>query len=153
MLRTRLAAALAASALALTLGVGAAALDLTVPVDHARAVRLSEAASAVIVGNPVIADVTPHDENMFLITGKSFGSTNIIALDQDGRQIYSAEIRVVGANGGRLTVHRGLARESYHCVGACERIPVPGDFVESFDNVLSSTMKTIDAANSESDPK
>lgn len=142
--RTPLIGALLAGALCAA--APAAAVDLTIEVDHARTIRLPESASAVIVGNPLIADVTPHDDTLFLITGKSFGSTNIIALDQDGRQIYSADVRVVSSSDGRLTMHRGLARESYHCVANCERIPVPGDNTATFNATMSSRLKAIDAA-------
>jgi len=141
-----IAGTLLAGALCIT--APAVALDLIIEVDHARTVRLPESASAVIVGNPLVADVTPHDDSLFLITGKSFGSTNIIALDHDGRQIYSAEIRVVSSNRGRLTVHRGLARESYFCVVGCERIPVPGDSSAAFDATLDARLKAIGAAES-----
>jgi Flp pilus assembly secretin CpaC len=148
---------LRAATAALTLGalaaLPAAALDLTVEIDHAHAVRLSEPAAAVIVGNPVIADVTPHDAGLFLITGKNFGATNVIALDEDGRQIYEADINVVGSPQGRLTVHRGLGRESYACHGGCERVPVPGDSVESFDSAVDARTKTLQLANSEAEPK
>lgn len=131
----------------------AAAVDLTLEVDHARAIRLSEPASAVIVGNPVIADVTPHDASLFLITAKSFGETNVIALDAEGRQIYEATIRVAGGGANRLTMHRGLGRESYACYGSCERIPVPGDQQEVFDVTLEARMKSIDAAVAQAAPQ
>lgn len=143
-----LRAAIVAAGLAALAALPAGALDVTVEVDHARAIRLSAPASAVIVGNPLIADVTPHDDGLFLVTGKSFGETNVIALDADGQQIYEANIRVVAASADRLTLFRGLGRESYACYGTCERIPVPGDRLESFDQTLDSQMKAIDAANS-----
>jgi hypothetical protein len=148
-----LRAPVAAVSLAAFAALPAAALDLTLELDHARAVRLSEPASAVIVGNPIIADVTPHDGSLFLVTGKAFGETNVIALDSEGRQIYEANIRVVGGDAGRLTVFRGMGRESYACFGECERIPVPGDRTEVFDQTLDSRMKAIDAANGEAAPK
>lgn len=148
-----LRAAIAASGLAVFAALPAAGLDLTLELDHARAVRLAEPASAVIVGNPVIADVTPHDGSLFLVTGKSFGETNVIALDSEGRQIYEANIRVVGSGAGRLTLHRGLGRESYACYGECQRIPVPGDRSDVFDQTLDSRMKAIEAANAEATPK
>ena len=144
---------LVAPLVALLGALPAAALDITLELDHARAIRLEQPASAVIVGNPVIADVTPHDGTLFLVTGKSFGETNVIALDDQGRQIYEANVRVISAADGRLVVHRGLGRESYACFGYCERVPVPGDATASFDSTLDARMKAIDAANAESQPK
>jgi hypothetical protein len=148
-----LRAAIAAFGLGALAALPAAALDLTVEIDHARAVRLSEPAAAVIVGNPVIADVTPHDSSIFLITGKAFGSTNVIALDEAGRQIYEADLYVVNAPGGRLTVHRGTARESYACRGGCERVPIPGDSVAVFDSTIDARSKAIDLATAQAEQR
>ena len=154
MSRTRSALVAAVSGVAALLAApSATALDLTLEVDHARAIRLPEPASAVIVGNPVIADVTPHDGSLFLLTGKTFGATNVIALDDEGRQIYEAEVHVIDAAGGRLVVNRGLARESYVCAGECQRLPVPGDSTEAFDAATDARMKAIEAANAEALPK
>jgi hypothetical protein len=148
-----LRAAIAAFSVGALAALPATALDLTVEIDHARAVRLSEPAAAVIVGNPAIADVTPHDSSLFLITGKGFGATNVIALDEAGRQIYEADINVVSSPVGRLTVHRGLGRESYACRGACERVPIPGDSVEVFDRTIDARTKAMDLANAEAQPQ
>ncbi len=142
-----LRAALAAASLVALAALPASAVDLTIEIDYAQAIRLSEPASAVIVGNPLIADVTPHDDGLFLLTGKSYGETNVIALDAEGQPIYEANVRVVAGDSGRLTLFRGLGRESYACFGSCERIPVPGDRLESFDQTLDAQMKAIEAAN------
>jgi Flp pilus assembly secretin CpaC len=38
------------------------------------------AAAEVIIGNPTIADVSVQGGNLLVVTGKSFGVTNIISL-------------------------------------------------------------------------
>ena len=143
--RLRLSAAGLCAAVALA-AAPAAAADLTLELDHAQPVRLSAPASAIIVGNPLVADVTPHDGETLLVTGKSFGATNLIVLGAEGDAIYEAEVRVVDAQSGRLVVNRGLARESYVCVEDCQRAAVPGDNSETFQEVMDARAKAIGAA-------
>ena len=149
--RLPIAAVLCAfSALAAT---PAAGVDLTLELDHAQPVRLSAPASAIIVGNPIVADVTPHDGETLLVTGKSFGATNIIVLNEGGEAIYEAEVRVVNGGDGRLMVNRGLARESYVCFDGCERTAIPGDNNATFQEVMDARTKAIAAAAAEAQPK
>jgi hypothetical protein len=149
-LRLSIAALCAVTALAAS---PAAGVDLTLELDHAQPVRLSAPASAIIVGNPVVADVTPHDGETLLVTGKSFGATNIIVLNADGDAIYEAEVRVVDRSENRLMVNRGLARESYVCFGECQRTAIPGDANETFQSVMEARTKAIAAAAAEAQPK
>lgn len=57
-------------------------------------VKLTSLAATVVVGNPEIADVAMQDGTTAFVTGKGFGTTNVIAMDAEGRQI--ASFRVVG---------------------------------------------------------
>ena len=54
---------------------------LAVMIDHARVVKLPERTQTVIVGNPSIADVTVQRNGIMVVTGKSYGVTNLIALE------------------------------------------------------------------------
>jgi Flp pilus assembly secretin CpaC len=57
--------------------------------------KLDHAAQLVTVGNPNIADVTLGTGNTLLVlTGKKTGTTNIIALGQDGSEIFGATVEV-----------------------------------------------------------
>jgi Flp pilus assembly secretin CpaC len=75
-----LAAGLASSATAAPNGVP----PVTVMIDHAKVVKLPEKTQTVIVGNPIIADVTVQRNGILVVTGKSYGVTNLIALDAGG---------------------------------------------------------------------
>ena len=56
--------------------------------DYARLVRLPEGAQTLVIGNPLVADVNMVKGNQLLvITGKSFGTTNLIVLDRAGQQV------------------------------------------------------------------
>jgi Flp pilus assembly secretin CpaC len=93
--------------------------EIIVDVDHARIVRVPEGAQTMVVGNPLIADVTMlKDNRLMVITGKSFGATNLIVLDQTGGQVGESIISVVQAR-GKVVVQRGSHRESYSCRPDC----------------------------------
>lgn len=93
---------------------------VVVLVDHAKVVRLPEKAQTVIVGNPGIADVTVQKNGVMVVTGKSFGVTNLIALDASGVLLAESLVRVGAASDSVLTVQRGLERESYSCTPQCQ---------------------------------
>ena len=79
----------AALAAAVSVAGLAAAGDFSVPKDQSKVIRLAAPAATVVVGNPAIADVTMKDGVTAFVTGKSYGSTNMIAMDAEGRQIAS----------------------------------------------------------------
>jgi hypothetical protein len=92
---------------------------ILVDMDYARIVKMPEGAQTLVIGNPMVADVTMLKNNQLLvITGKSFGTTNLIVLDRGGAQVSESIIRVVAAN-DTLTVQRGPHRESYSCNPEC----------------------------------
>ena len=114
--------------LAIAFALPAAADDLIdVQVDQAKIIQLPEKTATVIIGNPIIADVTLlKGNNKMVLTGKGFGETNLIALDSGGNSLGESTIRVkTGFNG--LTVQRGLDRESYSCAPKCQPSVVLGD--------------------------
>ena len=55
---------------------------LSVVVDQAKILKLPERVSTIVVGNPLIADVTLQPGGMVVVTGKGYGSTNMIAMDK-----------------------------------------------------------------------
>jgi hypothetical protein len=107
--------------LALFLPQGSHAEDtITVTLDRARIVKLPDRTQTLVIGNPIIADVTPLKTNgLMVITGKSYGTTNLIALDSSGTPVAESVVRVHPAENA-LIVHRGMSRESYACSPRCE---------------------------------
>jgi hypothetical protein len=119
------------SALFLLAGlVPAAAGDNTVaiPIDEVRTIAFSRAVATVYVGNPVITDVNMIDSRHAFLLGKSFGTTNIIALDNAGHQVSNTYVVVSSGRGGMVTLQKGSSRLTLSCVGPrCETSPHPGD--------------------------
>lgn len=137
-----LAALLAPAALAAPAGAGA----LNVLVDHATPLRLAEEPAAVSIGNPLIADVTAVDAKTFLVIGKTFGTTNLIALDRNGQTIYSTTLRVRDDTDGAVVLHRGSRRVSMDCHPACHPAPKVGDDMEAFNAAMDARVKAIQSA-------
>ena len=95
-------------------------------IEHAQVVRLPEDASAVIVGNPSIADAMVHDRRTLILTGRLQGRTNVIAMDRIGRVIYSQEIAVTNPVDGQVALFRGAERSTLSCADTCDEIPRAG---------------------------
>ena len=65
---------------------------ISVVVDYAKVVQVSRPADIVIVGNAAIADTTIRDNRTLIITGRSFGTTNLIVLDKDGHIVADRNV-------------------------------------------------------------
>ena len=125
----------AAIALSLTLASGlvaapAQAVDgapINVNVNMARILRINASAATVVVGNPGIADVTIQDPKTLILTGRSYGQTNLIVLDSAGNPIADTIIEVVQMQAGVTTVYQGQARTSLACAPICQNIIMMGD--------------------------
>lgn len=142
MLRRR--AAQSAAVLAATLGslfaVNAPAAEIIdVELDQATIMRLPERVTTLVIGNPLIADATIQPGGLMVLTGKGYGSTNLVALDRDGAVLMSRSILVTGAKDHVVVVYRGVARESYSCAPDCERRVTLGDSPEYFDASLNQS--------------
>lgn len=93
---------------------------LNVEIDQAMRVPLRATAGSVIVGNPLIADVTVVDSNTLYITGKGYGITEIVAVDAIGRTVFQRQVVVSdGAGSGRVRVWRGGQATEMACGSSC----------------------------------
>lgn len=103
-----------------------------VTVDQAFVLRLDQSAGAVVIGNPAIADATIMDARTLVITGRSFGTTNLIVLNGTGETILEQLITVQGAN-NQVTVYRRDVRQSYSCTPICAPTLNVGDAQPAFE--------------------
>ena len=111
---------------------GAAAAAVSVHIDEISPVALGGAAAQVFVGNPSIADVSLTDRRHIMILGRTYGVTNVIALDAVGRKIFETTVNVGPSSSGRVTMFRGTDVHNYACSERCERTPMPGEQVGPF---------------------
>ena len=106
--------------------------SIAVNVDQAKLVRLPGKVATIVVGNPLIADVTLQPGGIIVVTGKGYGATNFIALDRAGEVLVDRIIQVEGPSDQLVTVYRGVERESYSCMPICQRRVTLGDGGEYF---------------------
>ncbi|CAH1652670.1 putative secretin RcpA/CpaC, associated with Flp pilus assembly [Hyphomicrobiales bacterium] len=110
---------------------------ISVRTNQARIIRLPESAQTVIVGNPSVADVSLQKNNVLVVTGKSFGTTNVIALDARGAVVGESLLRVEASREGVVVVQHGRQRQSFICALNCEPTLVIGDDTEAFRTLKS----------------
>ncbi|MBC7831278.1 MAG: pilus assembly protein N-terminal domain-containing protein [Hyphomicrobium sp.] len=114
------------------------AADLLVRYDQSQLIRLPRPVSEIIIGNPSIADVNVQGGNLLVVTGKTFGVTNIIALDADKNVIQDQRVIVEQDDRRTVVVYRGALRHSYTCAPTCTPAPVVGDAQQFFEETLKA---------------
>lgn len=122
----------------------AASDSIEVTVDRASVIRSPEGTSTVIVGNPLIADATSQRNGVLVITGKSFGTTNIMLLDGAGAVLSETLVHVGRSQDGVVVVQRGAKRESFACTPRCEPALAIGDSTDSFSATAAQISKRAD---------
>ena len=117
-MRRFIAACLAVAALGVAPASLAQSRPVSVEIDHSTRVQLGGPAGTVIVGNPAIADVTVIDANTLFITGRGYGSTEIVVVDTIGRTIFQGDV-VVNMPQGHVRVWRGASSTDMACAACC----------------------------------
>jgi Flp pilus assembly secretin CpaC len=139
---TKKRAALFAVALSLAVAAAAPALATTpfhVPLDQARPIVLKAPATGVVIGNPSIAGVTLQSDRLLFVTGKSYGTTNIIVVGEGGRPVYEGLITVTSNDNGAgtVTLTRGLQTIRQSCTPICRKTPDIADDQTEYSNYQS----------------
>ena len=109
-----LALAFAASALP-----AAAAPALTVAIDHVARLSVARPAGSVIVGNPAVADVTVVDARTVYVSGRNYGISEVVVLDEIGRTVWQGDVVVTAPTQGEVSIYRGSQVTEMACSGLC----------------------------------
>jgi Flp pilus assembly secretin CpaC len=135
-LRALGAAALLSAGLAAGPRAASAAEDsISVILDRAKVMRISRPADIVIIGNPAIADATIQDNQTLIITGRAYGTTNLIVLDGSGQTIADEVLTVTAANDDVITIYKRASRETLSCTPECSPTLTIGDHSDSFSDI------------------
>jgi hypothetical protein len=110
---------------------------IAVFLDQARLVQLPERAANLVIGNPLIADLSIQPGGLTVITGKSYGITNFIVTDRRGAVLMEKTLEVSGPSDKTVVVYRGVDRETYSCTPSCSRRLTLGDAPESFEKTMA----------------
>lgn len=112
--------------------------DVIVVVDQAKLMKLPDRAATLVIGNPLIADASLQPGGLMVLTGKGYGTTNFIALDQNGKVLMQRRVRVEGPKEA-VSVYRGTERESYSCTPNCAPQIMLGDSSAAFTATMGQT--------------
>ncbi|MGA3307846.1 MAG: pilus assembly protein N-terminal domain-containing protein [Xanthobacteraceae bacterium] len=115
----------------------AAAGPIVVLLDQARILQLPDRAATVVIGNPLIADLSIQPGGLAVITGKGYGATNFIVMDRGGAVLLEKTVEVQGPNDKIVVVYRGVDRETYSCTPICSPRITLGDDSDYFTKVLT----------------
>jgi len=122
----------AASALVLVSGTAVAG-EFRLAMDQVRVLTIRTPFKAVSVGNPLIADATVIDENHVFVVGKEFGTTNLLAVDDEGNLVAEELITVTTQQGAMVTLQRGPTWTTLTCnAQRCDVRPTPGDDIARY---------------------
>jgi Flp pilus assembly secretin CpaC len=124
-----------AAALSSFAGPALAASDVTIYTDQAKILHLESQPGTIVVGNPSIADVTVQGKRVVLM-GRSYGVTNIIVLDREGKQIAALDVTVQMGDKNAVQVFRAGGRATLVCAPLCEQTVQIGDSPARFNNVV-----------------
>ncbi len=126
---------------------------LSVTLDQAKIARVPEGTVTLVIGNPIVADVTMlKGAGAMVVTGKGFGETNLIALDGRGNVLDEKTVRVVPTS-STLIVQRGMERESYSCSPSCMPTVQLGDgkeFTDASNQITARNALTAPSAGTQS---
>jgi Flp pilus assembly secretin CpaC len=110
----------------------ARANDLRVALDQSVPVRLAQPAEGVSIGNPSIAGVSVQNDRFLFVTGRSYGTTNLVVMGADNRVLYSGRVTVAPDETNVVMVTRGAQTARMECTPTCRPTPDIGDGAQSF---------------------
>ena len=106
---------------------------IDVTIDFAKILKLERPADTIVIGNPSIADASVSDEETLVLTGKTAGTTNLIAIDASGAEILNSTVRVSSDIRQLTTIFYGKSRQTFSCAPVCEQVISVGDDPAKFD--------------------
>jgi hypothetical protein len=91
----------------LTIGALMARADETIELSpgFVKLLRFDRPVGTVAIGDPAVADTFAPNDRSILLTGKTVGTTNLIILDDAGKDLFSAEVIVSRSELRRVAVH------------------------------------------------
>ena len=110
---------------------------IEVVMNQAKIVKLSRAADTIVIGNPEIADVSVQDGSTVVLTGKGFGVTNLVILDEAGSPIIDEQVTVTRATAASVRIYRRAQVQTMSCTPYCE-----GAYKSDAERTSESEMST-----------
>lgn len=151
---------LAALMLPLAFPGALAAAGIDVRVGNSQVIGPVESMATVIVGNDGVAGATLGGGGTIILTGRRLGTTNIIVLDELGRELMSSDLNVVPLDNRpttRVRVSRGIATaRTYECAtdtGCALAQGAVTSFAASQEEPDAPIQETVPKADPETNPE
>lgn len=93
---------------------------IQVTMNQAKIVKLSRPADTIVVGNPEIADAAIQDASTIVLTGRGFGTTNFVVMDESGNAIIDEMIFVSRGDANTMRIYRRAEVQTLSCTPICE---------------------------------
>jgi hypothetical protein len=113
--------------------------SIEIAVNKAELLRFEKAPGSVLVVNPGIADIVADGSARVFVLGKAPGETQLFVLDDGGRTMLQANVRVVTAPGGQVSVFRGTAESTLNCAPRCTGASAAGGIPSGGGGVPAAT--------------
>lgn len=126
---------------ALALGAAAQAQQISVETSKTIPLRLSAPAASIVLGNRNIADVAVHNDQLIFLTGKSYGTTNLMVFNKKGEEIYSADVVVTSNSSNLVTINRAGLNQTFDCAPTCRSTLSLGDEPAYFSGLIQQQMQ------------
>lgn len=111
---------IAAGAMTLAASAALADSDIRVEMNQATIVKLARPADTIVIGNSEIADASVQDASTIVLTGKGFGVTNLVVLDEAGTPIVDEQVIVSRHFDKSVRVYRRSDVQTLSCTPFCE---------------------------------
>jgi Flp pilus assembly secretin CpaC len=105
------------------------------------ALPLNGSAASIVIGNKNIADVSVHNESLIFVTGKSYGTTNLLVFDKEGRQIYASDVLVTASSSHFVTINKAGNSFTYDCSANCRSVLSVGDQADYFSTLIDQQLQ------------
>lgn len=119
-IRTMVLAGLAAACWGAVSPAAHADDGIRVEMNQAKIVKLARPADTIVIGNPMIADAAVQDPSTIVLTGKGFGVTNLVVLDNEGAPIVDEQIIVSRQSDKSVRIYRRAQVQTLSCTPYCE---------------------------------
>jgi Flp pilus assembly secretin CpaC len=99
---------------------------LAVSTGQAAHISLSGPVRDIVVGDPLVADVSIVNERTLVVLGKKAGATTLLAFDARGQTLTDRQIVVSAIPDQVVVVQRGVKDTTYACGNRCSALTPPG---------------------------
>ena len=89
--------------------------------NQAKIVKVARPIDTIVIGNSAIVDAAVQNSTTIVLTGKGFGSTNVVVLDEEGQAIVDQQVTVGREESGSVRVYRRAQIQTLSCTPYCER--------------------------------